>query len=163
MKDQEDTTTHATLGEIGLDNFPTYLMNRIMGRYNATLRESIKSLGLNTAKMRTLAVLSVIDAPLIRELSVYSIIEMSTLSRALDGLEADGLVTRSVDPNDSRAFRVSITPEGRSVFDTVWPDMFASYEAMFENIDDEERHAFIGTLKKMLRNTRVPRAMVGRW
>ena len=27
------------LGEIGLENFPPYLMNRIMGRYNAALRD----------------------------------------------------------------------------------------------------------------------------
>ena len=143
------------MGEIGLDNFPTYLMNRIMARYNATLQAQIRSLGLNTAKMRTLAVLSIIEAPLIRELAVYSVSEISTLSRALDALEADGLVTRSVDPNDSRAVRVSITAAGRNVFDKVWPDMLASYEAMFDGIADEERHAFIGTLKKMLRNTRI--------
>lgn len=144
-----------TLGEIGLENFATYLMNRIMARYNATLRARISSVGLNTAKMRTLAVLSIVEAPLIGELAVYSVIETSTLSRALDALEADGLVERSVDPTDSRATRINITAEGRRAFDDVWPDMFASYEAMFAGIEDEERHAFIGTLKKMLRNTRI--------
>ena len=47
------------LGEIGLENFPPYLMNRIMGRYNAALRDEMANLGLTTPKMRTLAVLSV--------------------------------------------------------------------------------------------------------
>ena len=155
MKDQASLQSGPTLGEIGLDNFPTYLMNRIMARYNATLQSQIRSLGLNTAKMRTLAVLSIVEAPLISELAVYSVSEISSLSRALDALEADGLVTRSVDPIDSRAVRVSITAEGRSTFAKVWPDMLASYEAMFEGISDEERHAFIGTLKKMLSNTRI--------
>lgn len=46
-------------------------MNRIMGRYNASLRTEMAELGLTTPKMRALAVLSVIDGPLIRELSVY--------------------------------------------------------------------------------------------
>jgi hypothetical protein len=50
------------LGEIGLSNFAPYLMNRIMGRYNADLRQEMTGLGLTTPKMRALAVLSVIDA-----------------------------------------------------------------------------------------------------
>ena len=29
----------STLGQIGLQQFAPYLMNRIMGRYNATLRD----------------------------------------------------------------------------------------------------------------------------
>jgi len=143
------------LGEMGLENYAPYLMNRIMGRYNANLRANIRSLGLNTAKMRTLAVLSIIDAPLISELAVYSVSEISTLSRALDALEADGLVTRSTDPSDSRAFRVSITTAGKEAFQKVWPDMHDGYEAMFAGIGADERHAFIGTLKKMLNNTRI--------
>jgi DNA-binding MarR family transcriptional regulator len=61
-------------------------MNRIMGRYNASLRDEMAGLGLTTPKMRALAVLSVIDGPLIRELAVYSVVEQSTLSRALDQL-----------------------------------------------------------------------------
>ena len=40
------------------------------------------ALGLTTPKMRALAVLSVVDAPLIRELAVYAVIEQSTLSAA---------------------------------------------------------------------------------
>ncbi|QBF30513.1 MarR family transcriptional regulator [Thalassococcus sp. S3] len=131
------------------------MMNRIMARYNARLRGRIRSMGLTTAKMRALAVLSVIDAPLVGELAVYSIIEKSTLSRALDALEADGLIVRSMDREDSRAIRISITPDGRRAFEEVWPDMLDSYEAMFAGIGDDERQAFLGTLKKMLKNTRV--------
>jgi hypothetical protein len=38
-------------------------MNRIMGRYNASLRDEMAELGLTTPKMRALAVLSVIEGP----------------------------------------------------------------------------------------------------
>lgn len=155
MKNNARSQPKKTLGLIGLDNFATYLMNRIMARYNGRLRDKIASLGLTTPKMRALAVLTVIDAPLIGELSVYSIIENSTLSRALDSLEQGGLVRRSSDPDDSRATRVSITEAGRDAFDTVWPKMLETYESMFQGIDQAEQHAFIGTLRKMLKNVRV--------
>ena len=53
------------LAEMGLENFAPYLMNRLMGRYNAALREEMAKLGLTTTQMRSLAVLSVLDGILI--------------------------------------------------------------------------------------------------
>ena len=60
MKD--DTPMVPRLGELGLTHFAPYLMNRIMGRYNASLREEMADQGLTTPKMRALAVLSVVEA-----------------------------------------------------------------------------------------------------
>lgn len=142
------------LGEIGLQNFAPYLMNRIMGRYNASLRDEMAQLGLTTPKMRALAVLSVIDGPLIRELAVYAVAEQSTLSRALDALSTDGLIRREADQSDSRATRVFITEAGRTAFETLWPHMAEAHARMFRGIPDDERRAFVGTLQKMLRNIR---------
>lgn len=149
-----DDTEGPRLGEIGLQQFAPYLMNRIMGRYNASLREDLAKLGLTTPKMRALAVLSVIDNLAISRLAVYAITEQSTLSRALDALETDGLVRRTADPEDSRATRISITEAGRAAFETLWPTMRHSYEHMFAGIDVAERTAFVATLQKMLLNVR---------
>lgn len=142
------------LGEIGLANYPPYLMNRIMGRYNASLREEMAGLGLTTPKMRALAVLSVIEGPLIRDLSVYAVVEQSTMSRALDQLAAEGLIRRQADAADSRATRVFITEAGRAAFEALWPRMAEANARMFRGIAEEERRAFVGTLQKMLANIR---------
>ena len=142
------------LGEIGLSGFAPYLMNRIMGRYNASFRDELAEMGLTTPKMRALAVLSVVDAPLIRELSVYTVVEQSTLSRVLVQLEAEGLARREADANDSRAVRVFITDAGRAAFDGIWPHMVAAQARMFRGIPEEERRAFLATLQKMLTNIR---------
>ncbi len=142
------------LGEIGLSNYVPYLMNRIMGRYNASLRDEMAGLGLTTPKMRALAVLSVVEAPLIRELAVYAVTDPSTLSRALDQLQADGLIRRVADATDSRATRVHVTDAGRALFDTLWPQMATANSRMFRGIPEDERRAFVGTLQKMLTNIR---------
>ena len=142
------------LGEIGLTHFAPYLMNRIMGRYNASLRDEMAAMGLTTPKMRALAVLSVVEGPLIRELAVYTVTEQSTLSRALDALEREGLVRREADLADSRAVRMRITDAGRAAFDQMWPHMAAAQARMFRGIPEEERRAFVGTLQKMLTNIR---------
>lgn len=142
------------LGEIGLTNYAPYLMNRIMGRYNASLRDEMAGQGLTTPKMRALAVLSVIEGPLIRELAVYSVVEQSTLSRALDQLAGEGLIRREADASDSRATRVFITEAGRATFETLWPRMAEANARMFRGIPEEERRAFVATLQKMLTNIR---------
>lgn len=151
-----DTKTDSAprLDEIGLANFEPYLMNRIMGRYNASLRDEMGRLGLTTAKMRALAVLAVVDGPMIRELSVYAVVEQSTLSRALDALVNDGLVRREAHEHDTRATRIYITDSGRAAYDRLWPQMAAAHEQMFNGIPEEDRTVFLKTLQQMLLNIR---------
>ncbi len=142
------------LDEIGLDNFAPYLMNRIMGRYNASLRAELAALGLSTPKMRALAVLAVVDGIQIGQLAVYAVVEQSTLSRALDALCAEGMIRRESDPEDSRATRIFLTEQGRAAFDALWPTMAESYEQMFRGIPEDEHAAFVATLQKILVNVR---------
>ncbi|WP_054008705.1 MarR family winged helix-turn-helix transcriptional regulator [Cypionkella psychrotolerans] len=150
----DETPAVPRLGEIGLTNFAPYLMNRIMGRYNASLRDEMADLGLSTPKMRALAVLSVVEGPLIRELAIYTVVDPSTLSRSLDQLQADGLIRREIDSADSRAVRVFVTETGRSTFESLWPHMAKAQARMFRGIPEAERQAFTATLQKMLTNIR---------
>ena len=46
MTEELEKTAVRNLGEIGLENFAPYLMNHIMGRYNASLRDEMARLGL---------------------------------------------------------------------------------------------------------------------
>ena len=142
------------LGEIGLRNFEPYLMNRIMARYNASLRSDMHAMGLTTPKMRALAVLSVVDGPTIRELSVFAVVETSTMSRALDALTSEGMVRREINEQDNRSTRVYLTDTGRAAFERLWPKMSAMYQKMFQGIEPAARAAFLATLNQILLNVR---------
>src|SRR5918996_5704631 len=78
-----------SIGEIGLDHFAPYLLNRIAARWNADLAAELKEHDLNTIQMRTLAVLFLMSGATVNELAVYAVTEQSTMSRALDGMERD--------------------------------------------------------------------------
>ena len=144
----------STLGQIGLQQFAPYLMNRIMGRYNATLRDDFRKRGMTIPQVRTLAVLSVTDGVAVNDLSVYTVIEQSTLSRTLDALEVQGLVRREPGDTDNRVRKVFLTDEGRAEFNRAWPAMHDAFETMFDGIDDAEYSALTVILQKMLRNIR---------
>lgn len=91
-------------------------------------------------------------------------LKMSEISRRLmvtggnvtgltDQLEKEGLVARDVDPNDRRAFTVSLTPAGRALFDKMarahedWViELFGGL-----SIDDKAKmHQRLGKLKEHL-------------
>ena len=153
-EDQAQGAPVEALGEIGLWHFAPYLMNRIMGRYNADLLTALKSHDLTTVKMRTLAVLAVVPGLTINELSVYAVTEQSTMSRTLEALEGAGLVRRVERKSDGRVREIYLTDAGRQEFDAVWPIMHSAYQQMFVGISDAERNAFVGTLRRVLENVR---------
>lgn len=150
-----DEDLSASLGEIGMNNFAPYLMNRIVARYNHSLAETLKDLSLTTPKMRVLSVLSVVNGPVIRELAIFSLVGPSTLSRVLDAMEADGLIRREAHEQDSRSCRVYLSDRGGAYYEKLWPKMSSEYQRMFAGTSREERAAFVNTLQKILRNIRV--------
>jgi DNA-binding MarR family transcriptional regulator len=153
-KDRDDNAPRPTLGEIGINQFAPYLMNRIAARWNSNMADALKSLDMNTSQMRALAILSLSSSVTINELSVYTVIEQSTMSRTLDALEEQGLIRRQPRPEDMRVRDVSITEEGRAAFERVWPTMFELFQQLFDGVEEEEYRAFMDTLHRILRNVR---------
>jgi hypothetical protein len=75
------------------------------------------ALGLTTPKMRALAVLSVIDGLQIRRAGGLCGGRAIHPEPRAGPLDAEGLVRREADADDSRATRIFITEAGRAAFD----------------------------------------------
>jgi DNA-binding MarR family transcriptional regulator len=52
---------------------------------------------------------------------VADALSRSGITRLLDRMERDGLITRTVSTTDRRRFDVSLTPPGHQRFDQAWP------------------------------------------
>lgn len=143
-----------TLGDMGLENFAPYLLNRIVARWNADLQEKLRAHGLTTVQMRTLATLSVMSGATVNELAVYAVTEQWTMSRTLDGLEREGLIRRELRPGDMRVREVHITEAGREAFRRFWPEMHEAFAQMFSGISESEYKTLIGLLTRVLHNIR---------
>jgi len=151
----EENSEHIpTMGEIGLNHFVPYLMNRIMGRWNSNLHERIVKNKLSTVKMRILAVLTVHSGLTINQLSVYTVIEQSTISRSLDRMQDQGLIRRETRQEDGRIREIHIMDKGRATFNEFWPIMYKSYRDLFAGVDESDKEVFIKTLHKLLNNIR---------
>lgn len=149
-----DGSAPPSMGEIGLNQFAPYLINRIAARWNANMADELKAFDMTTAKMRALAILSISSGLTINELSVFTVTEQSTMSRTLDALEEQGFIRRQQRQEDMRVREVHVTDEGRAAFAEVWPVMYDRFLRMFDGIDEDEYQAFTATLHKVLRNIR---------
>lgn len=104
-----------SLGEIGLNHFAPYLINRVSSSWNTHLSDALKAHEMTTTKMRALAILSISSPVTINELSLYALTEQSTMSRTLDALDEQGFIRRTPRPGDLRVRDVEITPLGRKL------------------------------------------------
>lgn len=150
-----DGTREEAQSENLINDFAPYLLNRIVHRYNQSVRSAMKEHGLSVPKMRAISALASQGDLTVNELSVFAVAEQSTMSRTLDLMERDGLIIRAVDGDDSRVRTVSLTDEGRSLHARIWPDMQNAEAKMFVGMDKRTRQTFLKTLNGVLENIRI--------
>jgi DNA-binding MarR family transcriptional regulator len=66
-------------------------------------------------------------------------LDQSTASRQIRPLEAEGLVTRTVDPADRRTARLAVTPKGRRLLDRVREVPLNDYAVALGDWSDADR------------------------
>lgn len=77
----------------------------------------VKPLGLSLTTWRALLMVSRLEPCTMNALARMSMVERTTLTRAIDHLVEDGLVERSTPPEDRRQVRLSLTGKGREVYE----------------------------------------------
>ena len=98
-----------------LDDYLPYLINRVgvslATRFGAVLRRE----GISLPDWRVLAALRERNGQRLTELACRTSIEISTLSRLVGSLEANGLVTRDRDTEDARAIAIRLSAAGEAL------------------------------------------------
>lgn len=107
---------------------------------NRLIRVAAQSTGNATtaAVWRTLGILRT-DAPLrLGELAKASRVTQPTMTKLVAGMVADGLATRSVDPDDSRSLLIDITDAGTRALADWRATLTESVGPMFADLTDDE-------------------------
>lgn len=104
-------------GDFDLQDFLPYLLNQAAEATSRGFQATYRTrYGLTRTQWRVMANLGRFGAMTARDICRLSHIEKTKVSRAVAGLEAEGLLTRSTSPDDRRAENLSLTPKGRAVF-----------------------------------------------
>jgi DNA-binding MarR family transcriptional regulator len=102
------------------------------------LRVEDESLGISAPRLSTLSVLVFAGPQRIGELARIEQVEPPTMTRLVDGLERDGYVARSPDPDDARAVRVEATDRGRAALIEGRRRRVESFGSMLGNLPPRE-------------------------
>jgi DNA-binding MarR family transcriptional regulator len=82
-------------------------------------------------------------------LSHYQNVKKNTISSLLSGLEEQGLIERTLDPQDKRGFFIRITPAGRERITATMPLRIQCVNQLTADLNASEKQQLITLLEKL--------------
>ena len=121
-----DTFTHARLWRNPCGFSARF--NYLGLRYNTPLYGWVEErFGLSRAEFVVIYSLGLLDGVTASEIAASTAFPKNTLSRAVNRISKLGLIRRNEDENDRRQHNLTLTPQGRALFDEAMP-RFAALE-----------------------------------
>ena len=120
------------------------------------LRREDDGTGLSAPRLSALSVI-VFAGPLsLAELAAAEQVRPPTMSRIVEALVEDGLVTRETTPGDRRSVRISVTEKGRRLMDAGRERRVQALSERLVGLAQSERRALgrgVELLERILRST----------
>ncbi|OJH08063.1 MAG: MarR family transcriptional regulator [Alcanivorax borkumensis] len=85
-------------------------------------------------------------------------LDKSTTSRVVDSLLRKAYVLKTPDPSDQRAVQLSLTPEGKKLYQTIRQDLVAEEASMIKNLPPEVVDGALALIRQL---TAAARARLG--
>lgn len=144
-----------------LNDYPLYALNRVSATYVEEMSKALKTIGMDQPRWRVLTLLDDRNPSTVTELSRRSVTKLSTITRIVMRMEAEGLVTRKPSPTDSRVTEVFITEKGRKSVVALKSLAGNVYRRAMEGLSDPEITSFAKILRtiegNLSRHPYVPR------
>ena len=135
-----------------LEDYLPYQLFRIVNRLTLNLKDDLRPAKMTLSRWRALSVLNASDGRSMGELAAYMVIEQPALSRIVDQMERDKLVTRHQAKDDSRVVRVYLTPAGRGIFKEIRPLELHQYARLIEGLEPDELNVLEKSLNRLWEN-----------
>lgn len=137
-------------------DFDASFPGRLIGRLQSALREAhdeaLAPFGVNTSQGAVLVNCMYGEANTPAELARFDDLDISSVSRMLDRMEAKGLVTRSRTEKDRRQVIVKVTPKGRALVKRALPVAARVAADAWRNVSEQERQTLRTIVYKILGN-----------
>ncbi len=135
-----------------LEDYLPYQLFRIVNRLTLNLKNDLRPAKMTLSRWRTLSVLNASDGRSMGELADLMVIEQAALSRIVDQMERDKLVTRRLASNDNRVVRVYLTTAGRSKFKEIRPLELRHYAKLIKGFKQTELQNLETSLQTLWQN-----------
>ena len=130
-----------------------YCLALIYNICNAKITNYLKKYGLSIGKFNILVAIKVHggEEGLSQvDISKHLIVTPSNMTKLIDKLEKDGLVTRSPLPKDRRVNIIKVTKKAADLIDGIWEEYTKQLNEQMKGLDDEDKSIVAAKLVKWL-------------
>jgi DNA-binding MarR family transcriptional regulator len=125
-----------------LEEFLPYRFNRLAETLSRNASIAYKTeYGLSRPEWRTFALLGQKGTMTATEISYYSTMHKTKVSRAIYALEQKRWLVREVDENDRRLERITLTKQGQKAYENLVPKMQRIEQEMISRLGKENSEA----------------------
>lgn len=135
-----------------LDQSLGFILGRTSTRMKNNLLHSFKDFDVTPEQWAILNRLWEKEEISPKELAEMTSKDQPTTVRILKKLENKGFITRKVNPEDNRAFLISLTSEGRGLKDKLIPVALEVLAKAVRDIDQKQLDEVITVLNKVFKN-----------
>jgi DNA-binding MarR family transcriptional regulator len=133
-------------GIAALDERIPFLLSQLGSHVAGEFQRRMSGIGVEPRTYAVLMALATEDGQSQRQLSARLGIHRNAMVTVIDALEADGLVKRMANPDDRRAFAITLTDHARSVL----PDLDKAGRALEDTVTATLSAAERNTLRELL-------------
>ncbi|MEU5694104.1 MarR family transcriptional regulator [Actinosynnema sp. NPDC020468] len=137
-------------------------LHRLAGLLTEELRVVFRRHGLGEGEFDVLAALRRAGEPFERapgELALHTMVTTGAITKRIDRLERDGLVTRRAAEGDARRRVVALTDAGRDVFDQAFGEHMANERRLLAALSPADARALESILTGWLAHFEAPRVV----
>lgn len=126
---------------------------RLQRYLDQAVSDAVRPFGLQVGELNVLATLRRSGPPFqLTPTELYRglLISSGAMTNRLDRLEANNLITRTVDPDDRRRVQVALTDQGREIIDQAMDAHVSRLDEVLAGIDDDQRTGLADLLRTLL-------------
>jgi len=126
--------------------WPFYWLTRANGRYLRNMEAALRPIGLDVPRWRVLMVLHEEGCASVSEIADHAISKLSTMTKIVQRMQADGLVTCRPRASDARVTEVLLTKAGQAAGERAWQAADRIYSQAFGSM----RKGDVAVLNRLL-------------
>lgn len=134
------------------EEFPFYWLARVQGIYTQQLEKALKKIGTDIPSWRVLFILKEQGKCSVSEISVHAITKLSTVTRIIYRMKAEGLIETNTHAEDGRVTEVSLTEKGQNLITLAQQSTEKIFARSFNNLTEGQLLKLNQTLEQLYKN-----------
>ena len=135
--------------EFDYAKWPFYWLARADRTYLTLIEKALARVGLDVPSWRVLMILHGQKTASVSEISEHAIVKLSTMTKIIQRMQADGLVSSAPSEEDRRVTIVTITEEGEQRGRDAWRESRRISDRIFTEFTDVETQILVSLLQKL--------------